>query len=77
MELTDSEYKQFVSQYTYLMNGVKKWLNEQMQHEGVFFPFGVEEFYTTVQFQESQMHIMLEVEEEAEKFFEDKYWEKQ
>jgi len=48
MELTDSEYKQFVSQYTYLMNGVKKWLNEQMQHEGVFFPFGVEEFYTTV-----------------------------
>lgn len=38
-------------------------------------PFNPKEIYTTLAFKEESMHIMLEVEEEADKFFEDELWD--
>lgn len=71
MNMTKEDYKEFISTFGFWLNALKKWLNEEMLREGVFFPYGVDEFYTRLNFKEKQMHIMLEVEKEAEAFFEE------
>lgn len=74
MDLTENEYREFLSTYGFAMNFIKKWMNDVYLREGIFFPYGVDEFYTTVFFKEKSMHVMLEVEDNAEQFFEDNYW---
>lgn len=73
MHLTENEYREFLSTYGFAMNYIKKWMNDVYLRNGILFPYGMDEFYTTVYYQEQSMHIMLEVEEEAEIYFEDKY----
>lgn len=73
MELTENEYREFLSTYGFAMNYIKKWMNDVYLREGIYFPYNVEEFYTTVFFKEKSMHIMLEVEEGAEQYYEDNY----
>ena len=73
MELTENEYREFLSTYGFCMNFIKKWMNDVYLREGIYFPYNVEEFYTTVFFKEKSMHIMLEVEDSAEQFWEDNY----
>lgn len=74
MDLTENEYREFLSTYGFAMNYIKKWMNDVYLREGIYFPYGVDEFYTTVNFKEQSMHILLEVEENAEEYFEDNYW---
>ena len=73
MSLTENEYREFLSTYGFAMNFIKKWMNDVYLRNGIFFPYGMEEFYTSVYFQEQSMHVMLEVEDEAELFFEDEF----
>ena len=73
MHLTENEYREFLSTYGFAMNYIKKWMNDVYLRNGIMFPYGMDEFYTSVYYQEQSMHIMLEVEEEAEIYFEDKY----
>ena len=66
MKLTSNEYREFLSTFGFTMNFMKKWMNDVYLREGIYFPYGVDEFYTTVFFKEMSMHIMLEVEDKAE-----------
>jgi len=72
-DLTENEYRQFISTFGFTLNVWKKWLNEHYFEGGIYAPYNVEEFYTTVTFREKSMHIMLEVLGRADQFFEDYY----
>jgi hypothetical protein len=73
MDLTENEYREFLSTYGFAMNWVKKWMNDVYLRNGILFPWGMDEFYTSVYFQEQSMHIMLEVEDDAEKFLDEEF----
>ena len=75
MELTENEYREFLSTFGFTMNYLKKWLNDVYFRDGLFFPYNVSEFKTKVSFKEKSMHIMLEVEDNAEEFFEEEFGE--
>jgi hypothetical protein len=75
MNLTPNEYREFVSTFGFFQNYLKKWFNNVYFKNGIMFPYNPKEIYTTVAFQEKSMHVMLEVEEEADKFFEKELWD--
>lgn len=68
MGLTENEYREFLSTFGFTMNYLKKWLNDVYFREGLFFPYNISEFDTRVSFKEKSMHIMLEVENNADEF---------
>jgi hypothetical protein len=74
MDLTENEYREYLSTFGFTMNYIKKWLNDVYFRDGIFFPYNVSEFQTNISFQEKTMHIMLEVEDNAEEYFEENYW---
>ena len=75
MNMSKQDYKEFLAQFGFWMNNIKKWLNTDILPKGLLFPYGVDEFRSQVYFKEKSMHITLEVEEEASQYFEDKYWQ--
>ena len=75
MELTENEYREFLSTFGFTMSFLKQWLNEVYFRPGLYFPYNIHEFLTEVTFQEKSMHILLEVEEEAEEFLEEEFEE--
>lgn len=44
MDLTENEYREFLSTYGFTMNYLKKWLNDVYLRDGIFFPYNVSEF---------------------------------
>jgi len=44
------------------MNYVKNWMNDVKLKHGTLFPYGVDEFKSSVNFKPKSMHILLEVE---------------
>jgi hypothetical protein len=73
MELTENEYREFLSTFGFTMNYIKKWLNDVYFREGVFFPYNVSEFQTRIAFKEKSLHVMLEVEDNASEFFQENW----
>jgi hypothetical protein len=71
MDMTEQDYKEFLTSYGFFLNDFKKFLNNDYLAYGIRFPYNPEEFYTTVNFKEQSMHIMLEVEEEAYEWFDE------
>lgn len=74
IKMSENEYKEFIMAFEFTLNYLKKWMNDVHLRNGLKFPYGMEEFDSETQFTPGLMHIMLEVEEEAEEFLEDKYW---
>jgi hypothetical protein len=52
MNLTENEYREFLSTYGFAMNFIKKWMNDVYLREGIVFPWGIDEFYTSVYYNE-------------------------
>ena len=75
LELTENEYREFLSTFGFTMSYLKQWLNEVYFRPGLLFPYNVHEFLTEVTFQEKSMHILLEVEPEAEEFLDEEFLE--
>ena len=75
MQLTENEYREFLSTLSLTLDWMKVWLNENYFNQGVFFPWNISEFKTKIFYGEGTMHLMLEVEENAEEYFEENYWE--
>lgn len=73
LNMSTKDYKEFLAQFGFWMNHIKKWLNTDMLKHGTLFPYSVDEFKSKVYFKEKSMHITLEVEEEAAQYFEDNY----
>lgn len=44
LDMTDNQYKEFLSTYGFTMNYMKKWLNEHYFFGGIDAPYTVEEF---------------------------------
>lgn len=44
MELTENEYREFLSTYGFTLNYIKKWLNDVYFRDGIFFPYNMNEF---------------------------------
>ena len=75
MQMTTTEYKEFLSTFSYSMNYFKNWLNNKHFPEGVRFPWTLDEFNSRLTFKEKSMHIMLEVEDNAALYLEDTLWD--
>jgi len=73
MGMTEGDYAEFVSTFGFMLNHLKRWLNDDVFSKGWPFPFSMDEFATSVTFKEKSFHMMLEVEEDAAKFFEDDF----
>ena len=69
MQMTEVEYREFLSSWGFTMTYLKKWVNEDVLVNGIQFPYTMEEFYTTLKFKEKSMHLMLEVEKSFSKIF--------
>merc|ERR1712070_1319403 len=73
MKMTENEYREFMAQFQMWMNDVKDWMNEYKLKKGTLFPYGVDEFKSTVSFKPKSMHILLEVEKDAAEFLEEEF----
>ena len=73
MEMSENDYKEFIATLEYTMSYVKKWLNDVHLREPQLFPYRIDEFDTHLQINPGQMHIMLEVEDDAGEFFKDEF----
>ena len=73
MGLTVNEYREFLSTYSYSMNSIKNWLNENIYSKGIYMPFTVKEFLTNINFQEGSIHFLLEVFEDSYEYFDDQF----
>lgn len=50
-------------------------MNNNYLNNGILFPYKLSEFKSEVNFQKQSMHILLEVEEGAEEFFEEEFFD--
>jgi hypothetical protein len=66
MEMTDNEYREFLSTFGFTMNFMKKWMNDVTLRGGVYLPYSMEEIYTSIDFSTKAAHIFLEVEDKAD-----------
>jgi hypothetical protein len=76
MKLTSNEYREFISSFGFFQNYLKKWFNNVYFKNGINFPYNPQELYTSLEFQEKQLHVMIEVEGEIAEFLEDELWDK-
>jgi len=51
MNLTPTEYREFLSSLAFFQNFMRKWLNEIYFKNGVQMPYNPKELYTSVKFQ--------------------------
>lgn len=75
MDMTSNEYREFISSFGFFQNYLKKWFNNVYFKNGINFPYNPQELYTSLEFQEKQLHVMIEVEGEMSEFLEDELWD--
>lgn len=75
LKFTANEYREFISSFGFFQNYLKKWLNNVYFKPGLDFPYNPQELYTSLEFQEKQMHVMIEVEAGMGEFMEDELWD--
>lgn len=61
LDITEAEYREFVSSFGFYMNYLKKYLNNVYFKNGLKFPYNPDEIYTTVDFKPQSMHIFLDL----------------
>ena len=44
LNMSKNDYKEFMAQFGFWMNHIKKWLNTDMLKNGLKFPYGIDEF---------------------------------
>jgi len=76
MKMTENEYREFMSEFQIWMNYVKDWMNDVKLKNGTLFPYGVDEFKSSVSFKPKSMHVLLEVEKDAAEFLEEEFDDK-
>lgn len=61
LDITESEYREFISSFGFYLNYLRKYLNNVYFKNGLWLPYNPEEIYTTVFFKEQSMHIFLDL----------------
>ena len=74
MKMTRNEYREFLAHLGAAAATMKNWMNSDIFHVGVKFPYRPDEFLTEVRFQEKSVHILFELEEDMTSFLEKKMW---
>lgn len=76
MDMTTNEYREFLEDISFTTSEIKKWLNDVIfRGDKVTFPYAMDEFETTVSFENKKMHMMIDVEDKAYKYLEDHFEE--
>jgi hypothetical protein len=64
MKLTVNEYREFLEDFSFTASEFKKWLNDVvLRGDRVKFPYKVQEFQTSLKFEDSKMHLLIDVED--------------
>lgn len=71
MDLSRNDYFELISQFKNSLNFARDFLNMKVLPQGVQFPYYVNEFYTTLQFDSGAMYFIFEVEENAGDYLEE------
>lgn len=75
MDMTTNEYREFLEDVSFTVSECKTWLNDViLRGNKVRFPYAVEEFKTTLNFEDAKMHLMLDIEDKAYRFLEEEFW---
>ena len=75
MDMTSNDYREFLEDFSFTVSEFKKWLNMVIfRGNRVKFPYKMEEFKTSVRFEDQKMHVMIGVEDKAYRFLEQTYW---
>merc|ERR1719498_2086548 len=74
MKITTNEYREFLEDFSFTVSEFKKWLNDVVfRGDKITFPYKMEEFRTTLQFEDQKMHIMVDVEDKAYQYLETEF----
>jgi hypothetical protein len=73
LNISSNEYKDFISTLGLFLDWMRTFMNEVYFKYGLIFPFNPDEIMTTLTFTENQMHILIDIEDNADQFFEDEY----
>jgi hypothetical protein len=75
MEMTVNEYREFLEDFSFTVSEFKKWLNDVvLRGDRVLFPYTIEEFETSLKFEDQKMHLLFGVEDAAYKYLEARFW---
>ena len=75
LNLTVNEYREFLEDFSFTASEFKKWLNDVvLRGDRITFPYTMDEFQTSVRFEDSKMHLLIDVEDQAYKYLEQRYW---
>ena len=77
MGMTENDYREFLSSYSFSLVEQMRWMNDVLFVDGIEFPYGIDEIYSTVEFENKSMHIFIEVEDAAAEFFEEEFWDEE
>lgn len=75
IEFSDSQYHSFQSSLGYSLVYMRSYINELFLKQGIEAPYYPYELYTQLHFYEGQAVIFLELEDRADEWFEDRFWD--
>lgn len=75
IKMTANEYREFLEDFSFTMSEYRKWLNDVvLRGDKVTFPYHLDEFETSLNFQKQKLHVMIGVEDLAYKYLEEAFW---
>lgn len=75
MGLSSQEYVALRDALHFSLGDLRQSLNANYFDQGIVLPYNVDEIYTSVYFREHAMYVMLEIEEDVDRWFEDMFWD--
>jgi len=74
LNITVNEYKEFISNFGFFASYMRTYLNNVYFKHGIIFPYNPDEIYTHIVFNKGQMHLLLDLLDDADKFFKAELW---
>ena len=73
LDISEQEYREFLSNVGFAMNDMKSWLNKEVFMFGLPFPYKMDEIDTQITFAKGIMHISSEIKENLVDFLDEEY----
>lgn len=71
--VSESEYREFLSNVGFAMNQMKQWLNDDVFMFGIAFPYKMDQIDTQISFDTEIMHISSQIKDNASLFLEEEF----
>ena len=72
-DLTEEEYRKFLSNLGFFMNDIKGWMNRSLFGEPIALPFTKDQIETKVKFQDNVMYITQQLNDGFGKYLQDTF----